>query len=213
MARAADLFPCCQDLPLGLASVYQAFCWDGNMEEASLYLQGVPGQGLPSFTRGTTGGYSGSIENPIVARAEESVVLSLPPDLAPQMGAGTGKSHEILNSPLAGLPGDVDGFAGRALEEERFPGLDGVYLSHKLPGELIRPGRVKVAEGDSAKAPIPPDQPGGHGSFRRLLEECPPIRAVLAFGFLVFCHSGFASRFYSISGVSTHNRLSAGMRK
>ena len=58
MAWAADLFPCCQDRPLGLAPVYQAFCRHGNVEEPSLYLQGVPGQGLPGFTRGTTGGYS-----------------------------------------------------------------------------------------------------------------------------------------------------------
>lgn len=58
MAWAADLFPFRQDLPLGRAPVYQAFCWHGNVEEPSLYLQGIPGQGLPGFTRGATGGHS-----------------------------------------------------------------------------------------------------------------------------------------------------------
>lgn len=142
MAWAADLLTCCQELPFGFASIHEPLGRYGDVEKPSLYLKWVSSQTLPCFPRRSARGDSGGIENPVVAGAEEAVVLGFPAYLAPEMGASAGEGDKVLCPSFTCLPGNIDGFAGRTFIEDRLADLDGVYLSHELPGELFGPGRV-----------------------------------------------------------------------
>jgi hypothetical protein len=134
------------------------------VKEAAFDFQGVFRKVLPCFPGGTADPMSGSIEDAVVAGAEEGVVLCLPPNLAPQMGARAGEGHEIPGPSIPSLPGDVDGLSGRTLVEERLAHGDLVGFGYELPGEFVWARGVEIPEGDCAQPPVPSDEASGHST-------------------------------------------------
>jgi hypothetical protein len=134
VTRAFRILAVGQDFACGLGTVGQTSGGNGDVKEAALHLQGILGQTLPSIARGSANTLAGWVENTVVARAEEAVVLGFPPHLTAQVGTGAGESDEISVSSLTALPGDVDRFSGGALVEERLADLQGVGLGNVLPG-------------------------------------------------------------------------------